>query len=275
MVVAAKPTRPALRYFGSKWRIAPWVISHFPPHKIYVEPFAGGASILLRKDPSDVEIYNDLDGEVCNFFRVLRDQSDELIAKLQLTPYSRKELEDIRDKKLPAPADNVERARRIYVLSWQMFGGPCANWKSGWRRSIRDRGTSTIQDWNNIKHLKACAERLKMVALEVDPADRVIARYDRPDVLFYVDPPYVQKTVGRTSKQSYSQEMDDFGHRILASQLNSVKAMVIVSGFKSELYDELFKGWKRVEKITRTLRGEGLECLWLSPRTVAALKGTL
>lgn len=121
-VVMIAPTRPALRYFGGKWRLAPWIISHFPEHTCYVEPFAGGASVLLRKPESKVEVLNDLDGEVVNFWRVLREQTEAFIRAVELTPFSREEA----SLAYQVADDPLERARRLFIRSWQQRGGDLA-----------------------------------------------------------------------------------------------------------------------------------------------------
>lgn len=141
-VVMIAPTRPALRYFGGKWRLAPWIISHFPEHTCYVEPFAGGASVLLRKPESKVEVLNDLDGEVVNFWRVLREQTEAFIRAVELTPFSREEA----SLAYQVADDPLERARRLFIRSWQQRGGgtsrPVALWVEAFDR--RRQGQSSL-----------------------------------------------------------------------------------------------------------------------------------
>lgn len=224
------PRRPALRYHGSKWRLAPWIISHFPDHDQYVEPFGGGAGVLLRKAPVKIEVYNDLDGEVVNFFRVLRDQTAELLRAIELTPFSRAEMIAARENRCDGAQigelSGVERARRLYVLAWQMYGGPRVQWKSGWRRTKlsrnanhEGRGTTVVEDWNNLGSIGVVAQRLKAVAIECSPAEKVITHYDNFQTLFYCDPPYVFETRLRWKKHeaSYVHEMTDLQHQCLAS----------------------------------------------------------
>lgn len=181
-------TRPPLRYFGGKFRLSKWIIPNLPPHKCYVEPFGGGAGVLLNKAPSYNEVYNDLDGEVVNFFRMLREHPDELIRAIELTPYARAE----QVQAFNEPADNpLERARRLYVRCWQSYGGGRTQWSTGWRYEIGDtRGKRIIDDWNETDHLQAVVSRLKNVQIENDDALRVIERFDSDDTLFYCDPPY-------------------------------------------------------------------------------------
>ena len=257
------PSRPALRYYGGKWRIAPWILSHFPKHVCYVEPFGGGASVLLQKEPSRIEVYNDLDGEVVAFFRVLRERPQDLIRAIKLTPYSREEY-----KAAWEPAtDELERARRLYVRSRQGRGGCTREAFTGWRFQRTDnRGKSLTGDWLTVAHLEDACKRFLEVQIENDDALKVIERYDTPQTLFYVDPPYVTDTRYETARREYRHEMSDDDHRALAAGLQKIKGMVIVSGYPSELYQELYAGWRRVEMVTHTDSATAAtECLWLSP----------
>lgn len=263
----ATMTHPALRYFGSKWRIAPWIISFFPPHGCYVEPFGGGGSVLLRKPPARYEIYNDLDGEVVNFFRVLRERSDELLRAIALTPYSHEEQELSFE---PDHGDELERARRLYVRAWQTIGGSRTQWKSGWRRQYNNsRHQSVVDDWNLAPEaLKFVVRRLKQVQIERGDAFRLIEKVDGEGVLFYLDPPYMAGIVtDRWSKKAYQHEMEDADHVRLAELLRGIRGMAIVSGYPSDLYDELYRGWQREERTTLTQKAAvAHEVLWISPR---------
>ncbi len=265
-VPAREVRRPALRYHGSKFRIAPWIIEHFPQHTCYVEPFAGGANVILRKQPSQIEVYNDLDGDVVNFFRVLREQTSALLRAIELTPYSREELILAFER----TDDPLERARRCYIRSWQSWGGNSSQYHTGWRyQHSNNRGKSVVDDWN-ADGWWAAAARLKQVQIECDDAVAVIERYDQASTLFYVDPPYVHKTRserGAQSRRAYKHEMTDEQHRALAEVLHKVKGMVVLSGYDSELYRELYSGWD-VRCMTVRTQNPGkkaVECLWLSP----------
>lgn len=257
--------RPALRYHGGKWRLAPWIISHFPPHVCYVEPFGGGASVLLRKPPSSIEVYNDAGSDVVNFFRVLRERPDELVKAIDLTPYSRAEYLGAQE-----PCDDpLERARRFYTWSWQGRGRAGVKEPGGWRFMVRNlRGRTPVEDWNNHHHLWDVAQRLKEVQFEQGDALTVIGRYDDPGTLFYVDPPYVQSTRGRRwTGTAYTHDYTDDDHRELAKALHNIEGMAIVSGYPSGLYEELYGGWARVttEALTDAKTRE-TERLWISPR---------
>jgi DNA adenine methylase len=244
--------RPLLRYHGGKWKLAPWIISHFPIHRIYVEPFGGAASVLLRKARCYAEVYNDLDEEIVNLFRVLRNpsQARELIRLVTLTPYSREEF----DESYITAADPIEQARRTVLRAAAGFGGgvtSTSGWKTGFRGSVTRSGSTPAQDWANMPEaLEGIVERLRGVTIEHDTAVNVMTRYDGENVLHYVDPPYPYSTRNaRHAGSCYRHEMDDDQHRELAAVLRGLKGMVIVSGYACPLYDdELFVGWDRVER---------------------------
>lgn len=258
------PRRPPVRYYGGKFRIAPWIIQHFPPHVAYFEPFAGGASVLFRKEPSKYEIINDRNGDVVNFFDVLRADADALIRAIQLTPYSREEHK--RAYRREPGLDQLERARRFYVRSRMSFGSGEGQYNTGWRFQVHNkRGTSTVEEWNTVDHLWAAAARLKLVQIENDDAFRAIKRFDGPDTLMYIDPPYPFST-RYDHERAYSHEMSDNDHRALADLLRSVQGMVIISGYMCDLYQELYGDWMCVSKDTKTNgNNPATEYLWISP----------
>lgn len=254
---------PAFRYYGSKWRLAPVIIGLFPPHVCYVEPFGGSACVLLQKYPSALEVYNDADEQVVIFFRVLRERTEELIRAIELTPYARTELEVA----FEACDDKLELARRFYVRSWQSRAGPSGNWRSGWRFQRTDAsGKRVVGDWNDVEPLWAVAERLKQVMIECDDAFTVIGRYDAPETLFYLDPPYPKETRGRWAKGGYRHELDEADHRRLAELVHDLEGMVVLSSYPSALYDELYQDWQGVSREVRTEgNGRAMEVIWLSP----------
>ncbi len=248
--------KPALRYYGGKHRAASWIMSYFPPHYTYVEPFGGAAGVLLQKEPAYFEIYNDLDSNVFTFFKILREREAELIRAVELTPWSRDEL-----KTAYQPAsDELEMARRFYVRCWQSFG----HLHGGWRYQHSDNGYSIVEQWNDVKYLHQIADRLKKVQIENDEALKIIARYDTPKTLFYLDPPYVHDT--RYRKNGYLHEMTDEQHICLAEKLSKINGMAIVSGYHSSLYDTIYNGWTVVEKTdVNNGNSNSTEVLWLSP----------
>jgi DNA adenine methylase len=271
--------RPVLRYHGGKWKLAPWILGFFPPHRIYVEPYSGGASLLLRKPRTYGECINDLDGEVVNVFRVLRDPKNaaKLCEVLELTPYARQEFLDAYQES----GDAVERARRLIVRSFQGFGSDATNptWSTGFRAGSQRSGTTPAHDWARYPiEIAAFVERLRGVVIENRPAIEVIASQDSTETLFYIDPPYVHSTrsakVGRKVRERYRYEMSDEDHRELARVLHGIQGMAIVSGYRSLLYDGLYEDWKRVDRATYADgAAPRVESLWLSPATCVALKG--
>jgi len=259
------PTRPVLRYHGGKWRLASWIISHFPPHRVYVEPFGGAASVLLRKPRSYAEVYNDLDGEIVNVFRVLRDPASarELERVLRLTPFAREEFElsYIRDE------DPIEQARRTIVRSFMGFGSNAHNRATGFRSNSNRSGTTPAHDWAHYPdQIGAFVERLRGVVIENRPAIEVIRQHDSYETLHYIDPPYIHGARGAGQIGNYRYEMTDDDHRELAEVLRSVRGAVVVSGYPTPLYEELYAGWRMV---ARPAYADGArrrtEALWLSP----------
>lgn len=265
--VSKGPTRPVLRYHGGKWMLAPWIIGHLPPHRRYVEPFGGAMSVLMRKARSHSEIYNDLDEEIVNLFRVLRERGQELQKALRLTPFARAEFEE----SCEGAEDAVEAARRLVVRSFMGFGSNAATRRSSTGkarcgfRGISDRsGATPAHDWMNYPAaMESMIERLRGVVIENRPALEVIERYDAEEVVFYVDPPYVADT--RDMGADYRHEMTDEDHEALAACLHGVKGKVVLSGYHSRIYDELYQSWHRVE---RAAFADGarkrVEVLWMN-----------
>ena len=265
------PKRPALRYYGGKWKLAPWIISHFPEHQNYVEPCGGAASVLLQKPRSPLETYNDLDGNVVNFFRVLRDQPDELIRKIRLTPWARAEYE-----LHYAPAnDRVEQARRFWVgCTYAVSNMPFTSSGMKFEKNKNAMaGVPNVTVYATIDHLEGAAARLKTVQIEHRTYQEIIGLYDHPTNLFYFDPPYVASE--RSSPNTYAIEWDNARHAQAADLLRQCAGYVVISGYACNLYRELYEdhGWARVDKEAQTNSGgKRIESLWLSPRTVEALQ---
>lgn len=260
--------RPILRYHGGKWRIAKWIISHIPPHRVYVEPFCGAASVLLRKPPAPTEVINDLNGRLINVFAVMRspEKAEILCHKLKFTPCSRAVYLEAREQS----PDDIEDARRMIILGHQSFGscGASGGKMSGWRRGIRkDRETSSAQEWSNIyTYVGEWCERLRKVFIESEPAIKIIESWDSDETVFYVDPPYIASTRHGPGNTGYAHEMTDDDHIELAEQLHNTKGFVILSGYNSSLYNELYSGWLKIEKKAFADRGKStIECLWMSP----------
>jgi DNA adenine methylase len=272
--MSSAPTRPVLRYHGGKWRLAPWIIDHFPEHRTYVEPFGGGGSVLMRKPRSYAEVYNDLDGELVNLFRVLRDADagERLAWLLARTPFARDEFVLAYE-----PCDDpVEQARRTVVRSIMGFGSNAHNQRTGFRSNSNRSHTVPAHDWGNYPAtLAVVLDRMRGVVVENRDALELIPQHDSTEALFYVDPPYPAGT--RDNGPDYAHEMTDEQHRTLAATLHGVEGFVVLSGYPCDLYDaELYPDWKRV---TRKALADGArartEVLWLNPRAAAALQPTL
>ena len=254
-------TRPILRWHGGKWMLAPWIISHFPAHRVYVEPFGGAASVLLRKKPSYAEVYNDLDDEVVNLFSVLRsDQADDLAELLRLTPFASTEFFTAYD----AAEDPLERARRTVVRAFMGFGSNAVHRKSGFRSNSNRSGTTPARDWVNYPDaLSATIERLRGVVILHRDAKEVMAAHDGPDTLHYVDPPYVADT--RDGGTDYAHELTDQDHEELLGFLRTLKGKVILSGYPHGTYDQALAGWRRIErKALADGARERTEVLWMN-----------
>ncbi len=262
----AKIARPVLRYPGGKYLIADWVIRYFPPHNLYVEPFAGAASVLLAKPRSNGEIYNDLDGDVVNVFRVLRDvdQAKQLERLLRLTPFALDEYKACWE----ASDDPIEKARRMIFRSFAGIGSDSLFRANGFRYSKHNKsGVVPAQAWAKYPDvISEFTKRLQGVIINNLDAIEIIKKYDGPETLFYLDPPYLSSTRAGASIR-YSNELDtDIQHRELSKLLLSIKGKVVLSGYDSDLYLELYKGWSKQKKTAKAHQGAvRTECLWLSP----------
>lgn len=276
------PSRPVLRWHGGKWRLAPWIIGHFPHHKVYVEPFGGAASVLLRKPRSYAEVYNDLDDEVVCLFRVLRrpEQSARLHELLHLTPFARTEFLAAYE----ATDDLVERARRLIIRSAMGFGSNAhassakGHRSTGFRSNSNRSGTTPARDWANYPGaMAAIVERLTGVVIENRPAGEIMPQHDGPETLFYVDPPYLPETRSPANKydlrwRMYRHELDRDGHAELLERLDALAGMVVLSGYPDALYDARLAGWRRVEtQAFADGARRRTEVLWLNQACVDGL----
>jgi DNA adenine methylase len=274
--------RPALRWHGGKWRLAPWIIAHFPQHRLYVEPYGGAASVLLRKPRAYGEVYNDLDDEVVNLFRVLQDPGGgaRLIELLRVTPFARAEFK----LSYQMTDDPVERARRLVIRSYMGFGsnahasGESGHRSTGFRANSDRSGTTPAQDWANYPPaLAAIVDRVAGVVIECRDAIAVMAQHDGPETLHYVDPPYVWDTRSPGNKydvkyRMYRHELNDDDHRRLLGELKQLGGMVVLSGYRAAIYDDALDGWQRreIDSFADGARPR-TECLWLNPACVEAL----
>lgn len=254
--------------------LAPWIISHFPVHRVYVEPFAGAASVLFRKPRSYGEVLNERDGEIVNVFRVLRDPdlAEDLREACRLTPFARGEFEIAYQ-----PADDpVEQARRTIFRSMAGFGSAAAcGEKTGFRSNSNRSGTTPARDWSHYPNLIAAfTARLAGVVIENRDAAECMPQHDGPDTLHYLDPPYpidTRKVGNPYCNKGYRFEMSDDEHRELAEVLHELEGAVVLSGYPCELYDEdLYPDWRRVTKTGPLADGarERTEVLWLNRTAV-------
>lgn len=257
-------TRPVLRYYGGKWRLSTWIISNFPRHKVYVEPFCGAASVLLRKKKSRIEVINDRYDRVISLFRVLRDpiSAKKLKELLRFSPYSCSEYYLAREKH----EDPIEDARRMLILGQQAHGstGSSGGKLSGWRRGITNEEFSTASSWENLwKQIPKWSSRLRSVFIENNEYFEIIYRYDGRDTLFYIDPPYVSTT--RNIQVGYAHEMSNSDHEKLSDILHSIQGKVILSGYDTNLYRKLYAGWFCLSREVLTdKQGKATEYLWMN-----------
>lgn len=272
--VTAALKRPLVRYHGGKWLLAPWIIRHLPGCRVYVEPFGGGGSVLLRRPRCYAEVYNDLDSSMVNLFRIVRDRGPELVRALELTPFAR---EEYRATWKADRSDTLEWARHTVIRSFMGFGSNALQDKvlSGFRQTSNRSGTTPAHDWRNYPAtLVAVIERLRGVVIEHRDALEVIAAQDAPETLFYCDPPYLTET--RSTRMhghhGYNHEMTDEDHMSLAARLATIEGMAVVSGYHHPLYDTAYAGWERFERSALADGAkERTEVLWVNPRAAGRI----
>lgn len=255
---------PPFAYYGGKAKLADRLVALMPEHRHYVEPFAGSLAVLLAKPPVPFETANDIDGDLMTFWRVLREQPEELIRACYLTPHSRLEYQQAYAR---AEVDDIERARRIWVCLSQGRGGTLRT--TGWRLFEKPVGSTSMPDILTAyaSRMAPTVERLRRVSLECRPALDVVRDYgEHPDVLLYVDPPYLGTT--RSSRQYGVEMAGPEEHEALAAALQACAATVLLSGYHSALYDKLYAGWHRVELSAFTMQGptngRRTEVVWMN-----------
>jgi DNA adenine methylase len=260
----------AFGWYGGKFNHLDWLLPLLPQAKHFCEPFGGSAAVLINRKPSQIETYNDIDGEVVNFFKVLRDKKDELIQKICLTPFSYEEFVEAIEQKGKPNLSDVERARMFYILARQTRTGLAQSASPGrWAYctlTSRAGMAGAVSRWlGAIEDLPLIAQRLLRVQIENRPAIDVIERYDTPDTLFYCDPPYPHECRGDVA--AYGYEMNDLQHEELAKALHKVKGKVAISSYRCNLMNRLYSDWKCMEapeKKCHSVKKMRKEALWIN-----------
>lgn len=260
------PGRAAVRYHGGKARIAPIIIGQMPSHLIYTEGFGGGGSVLLQKPPAATDVYNDLNHDVWNVFKQLRDSGARLKELLSDTPFSREEYLFCYEHTV----DPVEAARRFLFRSAAGVGGDSGRRQNGFRTGLNHESQSTAGTWEKMREIwPLVIERLRHVLIECRPAIEVLRQFDTPKTLHFIDPPYVHSTRRDTSRR-YLHELTDAEHEELAGVVHGLKGMSIVCGYESKLYRRLYKGWRKMKIENRDNVNTGrTDVLWFSPNLPA------
>ncbi|MFD0862090.1 DNA adenine methylase [Sungkyunkwania multivorans] len=274
-----KKISPPFGYFGSKNKLAIELCKNLPPHNCWIEAFCGSSAVTLAKPPAPIEIINDIDSEIVNLFRQLRNNSNMLCEQIELTPYSEEELFNARNK--VDGLNDVERARQFLIKSMMAINGAFGDRKGGFSYSdsySRNNKEARVNRWNNLPdRLKKVVSRLRDVRIENKDAKKLIERFiDRPATLIYLDPPYLAERVN-----GYEIEANDcYFHLDLLNLICNSKSMIFISGYRNELYNDLLtkdKGWsvKEIETTTQGSNGSAkkrIEVIWMNEHFTEALK---
>ena len=260
--------KPVLKYPGAKNRLAEWICGFIPEHEVYVEPYFGSGAIFFNKPPARIETINDLDGNVVNYFRVIREKPEELARMLALTPFSREEYYNscIFDEN----DSDIEKARKFAVRCWQGFGSSNV-YRNGFRSSQRRTSPHTTKEWGGLpESLIEASQRLQNAQIEQLPALEILKRYDTEDVFIYVDPPYLH---GTRKNYLYKHEMEDDEHIQLLEALKNHPGKIMLSGYESELYNTILAGWHKEQKKTQAEAGiQRVETIWMNYQKMEQLK---
>lgn len=250
--------KAVLKYPGAKNRTAKWICGYIPEHNVYLEPFAGSLAVLFEKQRSHIETVNDLDGEIVNFFRVVREQPGALEEKIMLTPYSREEY----NAAYQETEDPIERARRFCIRCWMGFG--CGNlYRNGFKSGQQSHSPNPAKAWLELPNtIKIASGRLAGVQIEQLPAKELLQRYNTEDVFAYLDPPYLW---GTRKNYLYRHEMPDREHEELLDIALNHKGRILISGYENDMYNSYLKGWNKASKETTAERGlKRTEVLWMN-----------
>lgn len=271
---------PSLKWPGSKWRLAEWILANMPAHDCYLDPFFGSGAVFFNKVPSNVETLNDRDSMVVNLFRVIRDKPEQLEAMIALTPWARAEYDECRRNL--AEGDDVECARRLLVSMWQAVGvrrassddensAGCSGWRS--RSSLHQ---SPVATWKRLpERLQIATARLLDAQIENRPALDVIIRHANPGVLIYADPPYVRATRGVSAKNGtrlYAHEMSDEDHLELIEALKAHPGPVLLSAYECPLYDDNLDWTRKHTNVHIQNNQTRQETLYINPIALRRLE---
>lgn len=248
-----------LKYPGAKWKIGDWIISHFPQHKVYVEPYFGSGAIFFKKTPAYIEIINDIDGNIVNLFKVCREHPEELAAQMNLTPFARDEFVNCYDMN---SGNEIERARRTLVRYHQSFGTSNSTRKS-WRNVKTYGGPRCATIWNYLPEtIIECCERLKEAQIENTDGISLVKSCSNPDTLIYLDPPYLQSL---RKRNMYANEYSEEQHKELLETVLESKSKIIISGYDCDLYNSYLKGWRTDTRETTVQMGlHRTEKIWMN-----------
>jgi len=254
----------AFNYFGGKYNHAEWIINRLPVTRTYVEVFGGSAVILLNRKPSRIECYNDINSTVVNFFLQLRENTEQLIDAIYLTPYSREEY--FRAYKTLNEGTPLERARKFYIVVNQSFNGSYSR-QTGWKMStIESRAniSEALNRWlSKPPYLKRIVERLKTVQISNFDFRLIFEKFDDPDTLFYCDPPYTHDT--RCNNNEYEYEMSTADHQGFLNLCLNAKSKIAISGYENEVYEFYLKDFYKStakEKRGTLMHSSRKEVLW-------------
>lgn len=250
-----------VKYPGSKWSLADWIINFFPEHHSYLEPFFGSGAVLFNKPRSNIETVNDLDGNVVNLFECIRSDPEKLAHYIHWTPYAR-EVYDRTYKEMPK--NTFEAAANFFIRLNMGHGFRTNGEKVGWKNDVQGRERAyAAQYWVHYpEKIMQAAERLRGVQIENRPAVEVIKRFNYPNVLIYCDPPYMLGT--RHGKQ-YQCEMDDKDHQELLEVLLQHRGYVIISGYDTDLYNSMLAGWNKCETVSYSqVCSKKKEIIWMN-----------
>ena len=256
-----------LKYPGGKWRISQRIIEYFPPHKVYLEPFFGSGAVFFRKAPSYLETINDIDGNVVNLFRVIRERTEDLARLIELTPFSREEFMEVQEdhagEGFKRTGDDLEDARRFIVRCNQAFGTKLSD-RVGWKSSTSYAGPNCPQIWGQLPDtIREAAQRLKLAQIEKMDAVELIRRYNHEECLIYVDPPYIKDA--RPTRMYLHEMQDASAHVRLLETLLAHRGKFVISGYDNKLYDEYLQGCRKVEIKTYVNSGRASsEYLWMN-----------